>query len=43
MSAGQAINAPREIMRLINWMMTHVSTTVRASVTRRREGVYIST
>ncbi|KAG9308328.1 DNase I-like protein [Chiua virens] len=27
MPADQAINAPREIMRLINWMMTHVSAT----------------
>ena len=26
--AGQAINAPNEIMRLINWLMTHVSATV---------------
>ncbi|KAG8216106.1 hypothetical protein J3R82DRAFT_8109 [Butyriboletus roseoflavus] len=25
--AGQAINAPREFMRLINWLMTHVSAT----------------
>lgn len=31
MPAGQAINAPTEIMRLINWMMTHVSATVRTT------------
>lgn len=31
MPAGQAINAPTEIMRLINWMMAHVSATVRTT------------
>ncbi|KAH0831235.1 DNase I-like protein [Lanmaoa asiatica] len=30
--AGQAISAPREIMRLINWMMVHGSATVRCFV-----------
>ncbi|KAI9567754.1 DNase I-like protein [Boletus coccyginus] len=27
MPAGQAVSAPSEVMRLINWMMTHVSAT----------------
>lgn len=39
MPGGQAVNAPREFMRLINWMMTHVSATVRT--TRRRMCVMV--